>query len=233
MKIIKIAYVVLVAIFFQFSSANLFAQEDVGLDEAYIGIKSKSLKDDFFMARYDLENDQIYIPIKGLFYFLEIYSIDVDFKKRTVEFLVDNEKYKVEVKSGKSFVIDDDIYVELKVLENDFKFKKSSWSSQDLKLTLNPDFTLPFEIREKGKVERLRLNEKKEDEEFNIIKPEKRILAPGLIRLNYSKVDLESKENQLNLEYGTQFLYGDLYLNYNLEPESSMKNYNLTYNDVY
>ena len=53
MKIIKIAYVVLVAIFFQFSSANLFAQEDVGLDEAYIEIKSKSLKDDFFMARYD------------------------------------------------------------------------------------------------------------------------------------------------------------------------------------
>lgn len=47
MKIIKIAYVGLVAIFFQFSSANLFAQEDVGLDEAYIEIKSKSLKDDF------------------------------------------------------------------------------------------------------------------------------------------------------------------------------------------
>ncbi len=233
MKIIKIAYVGLVAIFFQFSSANLFAQEDVGLDEAYIEIKSKSLKDDFFMARYDFENDQIYIPIKGLFYFLEIYSVDVNLKRKTVQFQVDNEKYKVEIKSGKNFVIDDDIYVELKVLENDFKFKESNWSSQDLKLTLSPEFILPFEIREKGKVERLRLNEKKEDEEFNIIRPEKRILAPGLIKVNYSKIDLESKENQLNLEYGTQFLYGDLYLNYNLEPESSMKNYNLTYNDVY
>lgn len=233
MKITKIACTGIVAIFFHFFSAILFAQEDIKLDEAYIEVKSKSLKDDFFMARYDFENDQIYIPIKGLFYFLEIYSIDVDLKKRDVQFQIDNEKYKVEIKSGKSFIIDDDIYVELKVLENDFKFKDSNWSSQDLKLILNPDFILPFEIREKGKIERLRLNEKKEDEEFDLVKPVKSLLSPGLIKVNYSKIDIKNSENQLNLEYGTQFLYGDLYLNYALEPESSMKNYNLTYNNVY
>ena len=232
MKKIKIVYLSIMTIFFFFLSFSLLAQE-AELDEAYIEIKSKTLKDDFFMARYDFENDQIYIPIKGLFYFLEIYSVNLDLERKVVDFQIDNEKYKVLIKSGKSFVIDGDLYVEIKVLEDDFKFKKSSWSSQDLKLVLEPDFILPFEIREKGKVERLRLNEKKEDEIFNLVKPKKQILAPGLIKINYSKNDLEGNENQINLEYGTQFLYGDFYVNYSVEPENSIKNYNLTYNNVY
>lgn len=233
MKKLKIAYLKLIAIFFLFFSIILVVQDNVELDEAYIEIRSKSLKDDFFMVRYEFENNRIYVPIKALFYFLEIYSVNIDFKRKSVEFQIDNNKYKVEIKSGKNFIIEDELYVELKVLENDFKFKESYWSNQDLKLILNPDFILPFEIREKGKVERLRLSEKKDGEKFEVVKPEKRILAPGLIKINYSKIDLKDRDNQLNLEYGTQFLQGDLYVNYIVESENSMKNYSLTYNDVY
>ncbi|WP_418965212.1 hypothetical protein [Cetobacterium sp.] len=233
MKKLKIAYLSLIAIFFLFFSFEILAEESKQLDEAYIEIKSKSLKDDFFMARYDFENDQIYIPIKGLLYFLEIYSFDIDLERKKVEFQSDNEKYKAEIKSGKSFIIDDDIYVELKVLGDDFKFKSPMWSSQDLKLILEPDFTLPFEIREKGKIERLRLNDRKEDEAFNLVKPENKILAPGLMKVNYSKNSLKDGENKISVEYGTQLLYGDFYMDYAIEPESSVKSYNLTYNDVY
>lgn len=233
MKKLKIAYLSLIAIFFLFFSFEILAEESKQLDEAYIEIKSKSLKDDFFMARYDFENDQIYIPIKGLLYFLEIYSFDIDLERKKVEFQIDNEKYKAEIKSGKSFIIDDDIYVELKVLGDDFKFKSPMWSSQDLKLILEPDFTLPFEIREKGKIERLRLNDRKEDEAFNLVKPENKILAPGLMKVNYSKNSLKDGENKISVEYGTQLLYGDFYMDYAIEPESSVKSYNLTYNDVY
>lgn len=233
MKKLKIAYLSLIAIFFLFFSFEILAEESKQLDEAYIEIKSKSLKDDFFMARYDFENDQIYIPIKGLLYFLEIYSFDIDLERKKVEFQIDNEKYKAEIKSGKSFIIDDDIYVELKVLGEDFKFKSPMWSSQDLKLILEPDFTLPFEIREKGKIERLRLNDRKEDETFNLVKPENKILAPGLMKVNYSKNNLKDGENKISVEYGTQLLYGDFYMDYSIEPESSVKSYNLTYNDVY
>lgn len=233
MKKLKIAYLSLIAIFFLFFSFEILAEESKQLDEAYIEIKSKSLKDDFFMARYDFENDQIYIPIKGLLYFLEIYSFDIDLERKKVEFQIDNEKYKAEIKSGKSFIIDDDIYVELKVLGEDFKFKSPMWSSQDLKLILEPDFTLPFEIREKGKIERLRLNDRKEDEAFNLVKPENKILAPGLMKVNYSKNSLKDGENKISVEYGTQLLYGDFYMDYAIEPESSVKSYNLTYNDVY
>lgn len=233
MKKLKIAYLSLIAIFFLFFSFEILAEESKQLDEAYIEIKSKSLKDDFFMARYDFENDQIYIPIKGLLYFLEIYSFDIDLERKKVEFQIDNEKYKAEIKSGKSFIIDDDIYVELKVLGEDFKFKSPMWSSQDLKLILEPDFTLPFEIREKGKIERLRLNDRKEDETFNLVKPENKISAPGLMKVNYSKNSLKDGENKISVEYGTQLLYGDFYMDYSIEPESSVKSYNLTYNDVY
>lgn len=234
MKKIKIAYFSLVAIFFLFFSFDILAQEVEELDEAYIEIRSKSLKDDFFMSRYNFENDKIYIPIKGLFYFLEIYSVNVDLKRKKVEFQIDDTQYNISIKNGENFVIDEDIFVELKVLKDDFKFSNIIWSSQDLKLSLDPSFTLPVEIRERGKVERLRLNEKKDDNGFNIIKPEGKVISPGLMKINYSKNSLKNNgDNHINLEYGTQLLYGDFYINYSIEPESSIKNYNLTYNNIF
>ena len=230
----KMAKILIIAIFsISFSEEILSQEEYFQYEEAYIEIKSKSLKDDFFMVRYDFENDEIFIPIKGLFYFLEIYSINVDLNRKTLSYQIDDKKYKNDIKTGKSFVMDGDLYVNLQGVEENLDFGELNWSSQDLKLTFNPQFTLPFEIREKGKVERLRLNDKQENRKVDLVKAENKILSPGLLKLGYAMNDLADSEKQINLEYGTQFLYGDLYVNYNLEPDSKLKNANLTYNNVY
>ncbi|MGL4977663.1 MAG: hypothetical protein ACRC5G_06570, partial [Cetobacterium sp.] len=167
MNRLKMAKYLIIAIFAVAVPEKIFSQDDIiEYEEAYIEIKSKSLKDDFFMVRYDFENDEIFIPLKGLFYFLEIYSIRIDLDKKVVNYQIDDKKYRNEIKNGESFILDGDLYVDLKGLEENFDFGKLNWSSQDLKLVLSPNFILPFEIREKGKVERLRLNEKKENQKI-------------------------------------------------------------------
>lgn len=234
MNSLKVAKYLTVAIFSVIISQKVFPQSDITqYEEAYIEIKSKSLKDDFFMVRYDFESDEIFIPIKGLFYFLEIYSVNIDLDKKVVEYQIDEKKYKNNIKVGKSFILDGDLYVNLEGVEESFDFGELNWSSQDLKLILNPKFILPFEIRERGKVERLRLNDKKDNQKVDYVEPEAKILSPGLLKLGYSMNDIKSTNRQFNLEYGTQFLYGDFYINYNLEPDSEVRNTNLTYNNVY
>lgn len=234
MNSLKVAKYLTVAIFSVIISKKVFPQSDITqYEEAYIEIKSKSLKDDFFMVRYDFESDEIFIPIKGLFYFLEIYSVNIDLDKKVVEYQIDEKKYKNNIKVGKSFILDGDLYVNLEGVEKSFDFGELNWSSQDLKLILNPKFILPFEIRERGKVERLRLNDKKDNQKVDYVEPEAKILSPGLLKLGYSMNDIKSTNRQFNLEYGTQFLYGDFYINYNLEPDSEVRNTNLTYNNVY
>lgn len=234
MNSLKVAKYLTVAIFSVIISKKVFPQSDITqYEEAYIEIKSKSLKDDFFMVRYDFESDEIFIPIKGLFYFLEIYSVNIDLDKKVVEYQIDEKKYKNNIKVGKSFILDGDLYVNLEGVEESFDFGELNWSSQDLKLILNPKFILPFEIRERGKVERLRLNDKKDNQKVDYVEPEAKILSPGLLKLGYSMNDIKSTNRQFNLEYGTQFLYGDFYINYNLEPDSEVRNTNLTYNNVY
>ncbi|MGL5797976.1 MAG: hypothetical protein ACRCYT_07200, partial [Cetobacterium sp.] len=172
--------------------------------------------------------------IKGLFYFLEIYSIKIDLDKKRVEYEIDNVKTKVQIKGGSSFVLDDELYINLKGIEESFNFGNLKWSGQDLKLILTPNFILPFEIREKGKVERIRLNDKKKSMKLELVKPEKKIIAPGLLKLRYSTDDVQNSEIfYFDMEYGTQFLYSDFYINYNLEPEGEIKTYNFTYNNIY
>lgn len=234
MNSLKVAKYLTVAIFSVIISKKVFPQSDITqYEEAYIEIKSKSLKDDFFMVRYDFESDEIFIPIKGLFYFLEIYSVNIDLDRKVVEYQIDEKKYKNNIKVGKSFILDGDLYVNLEGVEKSFDFGELNWSSQDLKLILNPKFILPFEIRERGKVERLRLNDKKDNQKVDYVEPEAKILSPGLLKLGYSMNDIKSTNRQFNLEYGTQFLYGDFYINYNIEPDSEVRNTNLTYNNVY
>lgn len=127
------------------------------LEDAYVEIKSKNIGDDFFFAKYDIENDEIYVGLKTLFYFLELYSVQVDTKTYEVKGEIDGKKVDIQLPKENCIVIDDDIYVPINILKEKLNFSDVTWSSQDLKLNLTPNFKLPYEEREKSKVERLRL----------------------------------------------------------------------------
>lgn len=230
----KMARKICIAVFFLIlQCVNLSAEELPELDEAYVEIKSKQLKDDFFMVKYNFEKDEVFIGLKALYYFLEIYSLEFDLENRKIYGEINGEKVKVTLDKNESIVLDDDIYVGVDTFKKKLNFTEGKWSSQDLKLILTPNFILPYEEREKSKVERLRLNSDREQKKNKIIEAPKRLISPGLLKANVSFDDLAKSDKRINLEYGTQFLYGDFYINQEIEPEVEAKNYSLTYNNVY
>lgn len=227
-KYISIALLLLILV-----PLKIYASTIPELEDAYVEIKSKNIGDDFFFAKYDIENDEIYVGLKTLFYFLELYSVQVDTKTYEVKGEIDGKKVDIQLPKENCIVIDDDIYVPINILKEKLNFSDVTWSSQDLKLNLTPNFKLPYEEREKSKVERLRLEEIKLKDKFLVVEPNKKILAPGLLKLRYSKQDLSTSVSNINLEYGTQFLYGDLYINQEIKPKNKNESYRLTYKDIY
>lgn len=225
-------------IFFLFFLLLLFSNKIYGenretLDDAYVEIHSKKLKDDFFLVKYDFDRDKVFVGLKTLFYFLEIYTVEINLEDRSIEGEIDGKKIDIKFSQNECKVIDDDLYVDLNIIKNKLPFDEAEWSGENLKLTLNPTFVLPYEEREKSKVERLRLNDQKLNKKYRVVRNKNTLISPGLLKINFMKNDIENAEENINLEYGTQFLYGDLYINQKLKPQSELENYKWTYNDLY
>ena len=225
-------------IFFLFFLLLLFSNKIYGenretLDDAYVEIHSKKLKDDFFLVKYDFDRDKVFVGLKTLFYFLEIYTVEINLEDRSIEGEIDGKKIDIKFSQNECKVIDDDLYIDLNVIKNKLPFDEAEWSGENLKLTLNPTFVLPYEEREKSKVERLRLNDQKSNKKYRVVRNKNTLISPGLLKINFMKNDIENAEENINLEYGTQFLYGDLYINQKLKPQSELENYKWTYNDLY
>lgn len=225
-------------IFFLFFLLLLFSNKIYGenretLDDAYVEIHSKKLKDDFFLVKYDFDRDKVFVGLKTLFYFLEIYTVEINLEDRSIEGEIDEKKIDIKFSQNECKVIDDDLYVDLNIIKNKLPFDEAEWSGENLKLTLNPTFVLPYEEREKSKVERLRLNDQKLNKKYRVVRNKNTLISPGLLKINFMKNDIENAEENINLEYGTQFLYGDLYINQKLKPQSELGNYKWTYNDLY
>ena len=53
-------------------------------EDYYLQINAKNLKDDFFMVKYDSINEKVYVGLNSFFYFLELYTLDINIKKKRV-----------------------------------------------------------------------------------------------------------------------------------------------------
>ncbi len=113
----------------------------------------------------------------------------------------------------------------------DFTSIKYDFSS--LKLTLEPNFILPYERKRKRKSRKIKIRQQKENEEKKIdIEVPRKLITPGLLKLDYSQSDIKEAENRLSYEYASQLLYGELYLSGGIRPESELTYGNLTYSDI-
>lgn len=203
------------------------------IDEAYIEIKCKELKDDFFMVRYDFEKDIVYIGLKTFLYFLEIHTLDVNLATGVVSGYRDGKRIDIKLEKEDGYRVGDDIYITKDTLLKKFDFSSAIWNSEELKLNLEPTFSLPYEQREKVELMRLRLENENKDKNYKVIRDKKRYISPGVIKFNYYQDDLKKRDYLFNIEYGTQFLNGDLYLNQNIKPLNELINYSLTYDKIY
>lgn len=202
-------------------------------EDSFIQIKCGELKDSFFMVKYDIENNQVYVGLNSLLYFLEIYSLEIDLKNMKVYGNLDNKTIDVKFDSNEAFVMDNSIYANISSIQEKLNFKSISFDFSLLSLTLVANFPLPYEQREKSKIDRLRLDEENHQDNKIDMEVKSQLISPGFLKVNWSKYNLKKSTYNLDYEYGTQFLYGSLYLNGEFYPENKIEYGNLTYNDFW
>lgn len=226
-------YFKLLMIFILIFSTTFGVENYKSFDEPYVEIRCGRIRDSFFPIRYDSENEKVYIGINMLFYFLELYDVETDFENRKVSYTIKGERKKVKLTSEESFVDSEELYVDTEALKEKFDFRNITFDYSMLSLSLIPNFLLPYEEREQGKIERLRFDaDKDEKAKDDYMVMERRVLTPGFLKLDYYSYDFP-KEKSINYEYGNQFLYGSLYLRGNLNNRGDIVDYgNLTYDDI-
>lgn len=231
---IKKRKLLLSLVFLMLVSKSLYSIEDYeNFEDSYIQINAKKIKDDFFMVKYDYDNEEVYIGMNALFYFMELYGLEVNINQKSISGKLDGKDFNVSFSDNEAYVLDGELFVNSKSLEKKMDFTSIKYDFSSLRLTLEPNFVLPYEEREKGKVERLRLDSRKEEEKKKIdIEVPRKLITPGLLKLDYSQSDIKEPENHLSYEYASQFLYGELYLSGGIRPKSELTYGNLTYSDI-
>lgn len=204
------------------------------IEEVYLQITAEKLINDFYMIKYDFEKDEPYIGLISLFYFLELYNLEVDTTNYRVKGRVAREDIDVKFTKDEAFVDENnELYVKISSVLGKLNFKSIKFDMETLTLNLEPNFILPYQEKENAKVERLRLDGAKEEEEKEYdIEMERKYLTPGLLKVNYSLDDIKSDEQNLSFEYGSQFLLGELYLSGELKPEEKLNTGRLMYSDI-
>lgn len=212
-----------------------YSQIDVeSLETTYIQIKAKKIKDDFFEVKYNFSNDEFFIGLNNLFYLLEIFTLDIKADKREVNGELDGKKINIKFPLEKSFEENGELYVSPEVLKEYLNFSQVNYNSAILSLELQPNFTLAYEQREKGKLERMRLDRKTNIENKNYNYEMKgKILRPGLLKLDYSLPDIDNQNYYLDYEYGTELFYGQYYMNGSIKPKEKVDDVKLIYSNFW
>ena len=174
-------------------------------EDSFIQIKCGELKDSFFMVKYDIENNQVYVGLNSLLYFLEIYSLEIDLKNMKVYGNLDNKTIDVKFDSNEVFVMDNSIYDNISSIQEKLNFKSISFDFSLLSLTLVANFPLPYEQREKSKIDRLRLDEENHQDNKIDMEMKSQLISPGFLKVNWSKYNLKKSTYNLDYEYGTRY----------------------------
>lgn len=231
MKIKSRLYILILMMFCFIKTYSLENYQN--FEDSYVQINAKNLKDDFFMIKFDSETEEVYIGLNTFFYFLELYTIDINLKKKMVYGTLNKKNIKISFSDEESFVLDGELYVNINSLEKKLFFKNVNFDFSALRLNTEPTFILPYEEREKAKVERLRLDSRKVEENKKIdIEMPRKAITPGLFKIDYLKSNVEESEYQIKYEYSSQLLYGELYLSGEAKPNHKIEYGNLTYSDL-
>lgn len=205
------------------------------IEDVYLEIRAERLNDDFYMIKYDNSKNEAYIGLKSFFFFLQLFSLDVNTQNYTVSGMINGKDISTRFTQDEAFVDEnDELYVKSKALIEKMDFEYLTLDMETLVLDVNPNFVLPYEEKEQGRVERLRLEERKvlEGEQFDL-EMKRKLISPGILKLKYDLNDVKNSDDyNFSYEYGSQLLYGELYVSGDIKPESELNEINLKYTDI-
>ena len=61
------------------------------IEDVYLEIRAERLNDDFYMIKYDNSKNEAYIGLKSFFFFLQLFSLDVNTQNYTVSGMINGK----------------------------------------------------------------------------------------------------------------------------------------------
>lgn len=123
-----------------------------------------------------------------------------------VSFQLNGVPVSREIKIIKKF---DENLIEVMEIEKIFEGSEIEWDPSALNLDLQTKELLPKEYMESQREKRSRLNNIEEE----VTEEKWKVFTPGLLRLGYSKSDIEKDDDYLYMNYTNHTLYGNLNIN--------------------
>ena len=207
-------------------------------EEAYIEIEMKGQKNEFYRVLMDEETEEIYIGIGEFIDFTKIDDLKFDKKRGRIKGNLDKEN-EIDIKIPKNDLIEtgEDTFIKLEDLKKYFHIKSSNWDSERYILSLDPDFKTPkeyqMELNNSRSLLAIAKKEQEEETKGDYIKKEKTLISPGVLKLSYINSDIEDNDYDIEIDYGTELLYGEFQISQKVLPESSLEYIRLQYKDIF
>ncbi|MGL5544955.1 MAG: hypothetical protein ACRDB6_07585 [Cetobacterium sp.] len=207
-------------------------------EEAYIELEMRGHKNDFYRILLDEEIEQIYIGIGEFIDFSRIQSLRFDRRGLRIKGNLD-EEIEIDVRIPKNSVIemDDDIFIKLDDFKKYFNIRSSNWDEERYVLTLTPEFKTQDEYIRELNAQRSLLGLARREEEMlqneEYIQNKKKLLSPGILKFVYVNEDFKQNDYYIDIDYGTELLYGEFQISQRVYPESELDYIRLQYKEIF
>ncbi|MGL4652745.1 hypothetical protein [Cetobacterium sp.] len=207
-------------------------------EEAYIELEMRGHKNDFYRILLDEETEQIYIGIGEFIDFSRIQNLRFDRRGLRIKGNLDEER-EIDVRFPKDSVIEmnDDVFVKLDDFKKYFNIRSSNWDEERYVLTLTPEFKTQDEYIRELNAQRSLLGLARREEEMlqneEYIQNKKKLLSPGILKFVYVNEDFKQNDYYIDIDYGTELLYGEFQISQRVYPESELDYIRLQYKEIF
>lgn len=207
-------------------------------EEAYIELEMKRQKNEFYRVLIDEETEKMYIGVGEFIDFARMDEVKFDKKRMRVKGKLDAEReIDIKIPKERSIETEDDIFIELDEFKRYFFIPESNWDNERYILNLYPEFKTSKESQDELNNQRSLLAMAKKERELeakgDYIKKEKSLLSPGILKLSYTNSDIENNEYAVDIDYGTELLYGEFQISQKVYPESNLEYIRLQYREIF
>ncbi|MBC2854130.1 hypothetical protein [Cetobacterium sp. 2G large] len=207
-------------------------------EEAYIELVMRGQKNEFYRVLINEETEDIYLGIGEFIDFARMDDLKFDKKRMRLKGKLDKETdIDIKIPKESSVETEEDIFIKLEDLEKYFQILNSDWDNERYILNLYPNFKTAREYQGELNKQRSLLAMAKKEEQLkkdgDYIRKEGSILSPGILKFSYANSDIENNEYAIDIDYGTELLYGEFQISQKIYPESSLEYIRLQYAEVF